>query len=198
MATAAQTIFDRFKYAMKDEASVRWTRPEFTEWLNAAQVEAVKLVPEINSEIVSVSLVAGVRQSLGATGLLLLDVFQNTGGNAITEVDQQVMAVSLPSWTGLTQQSNVRHFIKDVKEKRDFYVYPPNDGNGSVEVLQASYPTEITDVTSENISLADEYADAILDYCLYRAHSKDDEAAETGKAAQFLKAFTAKLGVNEG
>lgn len=198
MATTVEDIYQRFGYALKDESHVRWTSAEFLEWANAAQVEIVKLLPSTNAEVVTLALAAGVRQSLGATGMLLLNIVQNTSGAGITEFSVEALNTAYPSWTSLAQVATVKHYSKDAREKRKFYVYPPNNGNGSVQVLQASYPTAITGVTaSDYITLADEYADAILDYCLYRAHSKDDEAAEQGKAALHFKSFMSQLGAGE-
>jgi hypothetical protein len=194
MSTTVKSILDRFSFTLNDATHVRWTDAEFKEWINAGQVEIVEKNPTANSENVVVPMVVGSKQSLGVTGMLLANVVRNASGPTITMVSHEALSVANPDWMAGTTTTNVSHYNKDSREKRVFYAYPPNDGNGSVEVLQASYPVAITDSASDNISLPDEYADVILDYCFYRAYSKDDEAGEMKKAGMHYQAFTVGLG----
>lgn len=194
MATTVLSILNRFKFAANDAGLTRWTDDEFKEWINAGQLLIVQLNPVALTENVSLSLVAGPKQTLGASGMLLANVVRNGSGKGVTEISKGSLDISNPDWMVASPSALVKHYAKDAREKKVFYVYPPNDGNGTVEVLQAKYPETITDTASDNISLPDEYADSILDYILYRAFGKDaDYSGPQGLAQTHYEKFLVGL-----
>jgi hypothetical protein len=184
MATTVLTILNRFKFSVNDAGLTRWTDTEFKEWLNAGQIAIVQLNPVAFTENVSLTLVSGPKQTLGATGMLLANVVRNGDGKAITEIRKGALDVANPDWMSSAPKFLITHYAKDAREKRVFYVYPPSDGAGTVELLQAKYPTIVTDTAADSISLPDEYADALLDYVLYRAYSKDVDYSGPAGLAQ--------------
>lgn len=191
MATTAQSISDRFAYVLKDESHVRWTDTEFLSWINAAQVEIIGLRPIALTENATLSLTSGIKQTI--TGMLLINVVRNTSGSAVTPCEMGALNVSYPAWTSLEATDTVKHYMRDPRERKVFYVYPPNSGSGSLDLLQAKYPTAITSTAAGSLSLPDEYADAVLDYCLYRAFSKDAEEANSAQADKHRTAFMAAV-----
>jgi hypothetical protein len=191
MATTAQSIFDRFAYVLKDESNIRWTESEFEEWLNAGQFEIVRLLPSAYTEYATLAMVAGSKQT--CAGMYFHEAVRNASGAAVSGINSEALDVAYPDWHTQTGAAAVKFFTRDPREPRVFYVYPPNDGNGSVVVFQTKYPSG-TVAVGGNIDLPDEFADALLNYCLYRAFSKDFEVPSSVERSQlYLGAFTAAV-----
>jgi hypothetical protein len=87
--------------------------------------------------------------------------------------------------------------VFDQQDMTAFYVYPPNTGNGYV---QLNYSPEPADLTSESqpIVVRDIFQTALLDYILYRACSKDAEYAPGLQLASgYLQTFNLAMGVKQ-
>jgi hypothetical protein len=84
-------------------------------------------------------------------------------------------------------------------------VYPPAAASGaSAELIYSAYPTDIAEPGSTalytavtgNISVADIYVNALVNYILYRAYSKDSENTQNAAlAASFYQLYQSLLGV---
>jgi hypothetical protein len=82
----------------------------------------------------------------------------------------------------------------DDRDPKHFYVYPPQPAAnpGYVEIIYSSAPSAAS--ADGNISIDDVYANALLDYILYRAYSKDaDYAANNQRALGHFQAFQLSL-----
>ena len=84
--------------------------------------------------------------------------------------------------------------IFDDDDPRNFYVYPGVNGNAYVEIVYSASPTDLGSA-SATISVDDIYANAIIDYVLYRAYMKDAEyAGNAQRASNHYQLFTASIG----
>jgi hypothetical protein len=192
MATiTAESIIERATIIIQDETGTRWPSEELLKWLNDGQREVVMLKPDAYAQNESVALDTGTKQSLPADGISLIDVVRNMGvdgstpGKVIRLIDRRILDDQHPDWHSVDQVGDVDHYAFDQRDPRHFYVWPPADGTSQVEVIYSAAPTEIL-VASNTISLDDVYANALLDYILYRAYSKD--ADYTGNAQRALAA----------
>jgi hypothetical protein len=70
-------------------------------------------------------------------------------------------------------------------------VYPPAPADQIVEVLYVRIPSEYA--IDADTGLPAIYGDAITDYIVYRAESRDDEHVNSNRAAQFLASFVQKV-----
>lgn len=193
----AQAIVDRARHILQDTTTggTRWLDPELLKWVNDAQREIVLLKPNAYSAVESVTLEAGTRQNLPAAGLLLLAIVRNTTGHAVRRVDRNIMDSENSAWHTDTQSANVEHYVFDEDAPDTFWVYPPNNGAGSVEIIYSKSPADLADL-SDPITLNDIYSNVILDYILYRAYSKDtDYAGNATRASNHYNAFNNSLGV---
>jgi hypothetical protein len=202
----ASAIVDKAEVILQDTTNVRWTADELLGWLNDAQREIALIKPDASVKTVAVQLVAGTKQTLGSgtTGdaIMLLKVIRNMGtsgttaGNAIRVVSGEILDAQRPAWHTETPVAAAVHFVYDPRNPKQFYVYPPNTGTGYVEVMYAASPTNVATLAS-TISVDDVFSNAILDYVLYRAYSKDVEyAGNADRAVKHFMAFQASLGVN--
>lgn len=198
MAVTAAEIFIRAASILQDDTHVRWPLKEMVRWLNDAMREVVLQAPNANARTVIMALQAGTYQTISNTDLALLRVVRNTkssnstvraGGRAIRVINREILDSQHPDWhdTDITPPTDiVKHATFDIADPKVFYVYPPNTGNGFVEISVSSEPTAIPlgspdpediDAYNSAISLPDIYANAILDYVVYRAYMKDAQFA---------------------
>lgn len=197
---ASQLIL-RAATILNDPSYEVWTQDELLRWLNDAQLEVVKHVPEANVVEEVVSLVAGTRQSIPTGGLRLLDVIRwgnrSSPGKAIKLMRREDLDNLLPAWHSTAiASSEFLYYVYDPRTPRTFFVYPSASANASVEIAYSKMPTSLASISSA-ISIDDIYSPAMVDYMVYRAQCKDREDQGRGPqlAAAFYAAFMQSLGV---
>jgi len=215
MAVQASEILERAQTLIQDNTGVRWPLPELAGWLNDAMREVALQKPSASSSSAVLDLVAGTRQTIPVGALMLLRIVRNlesasTDGNrigkrAIRLINRDVLDTQHPDWhdeSVVPPEIQVKHFIFDETDPTSFYVYPASDGTGKVEALISQSPTPVaatglslTDYAMD-LPLPDIYGNAVLDYVLYRAYSKDASFAENMDRAGFhFSAFANSLGI---
>ena len=190
-------LLSRIKDILQDTTSVRWPEAELLRYVNDAQREIVNYRPESSATTANVQLVTGTKQTLPSGGLRLIKVTRNmsdtsggaTGKRAIRIVNVDILNTQEPNWhdasaaTGdAAHGTNVKHYIFDEDDPKNYYVYPGVAGNAYVEIVYSNSPTDLAN-TSAVISVDDIYANAIMDYVLFRAYQKDSEYAGNAQRA---------------
>ena len=208
MALTGTNLLSRIEDILQDTTSVRWPEAELLRYINDAQREIVNYRPESSAKTANVQLVTGTKQTLPTEGLRLIKVTRNmsdasggaTGKRAIRIVNVDILNTQEPDWNDPTVSGDaahgtvVKHYIFDEDDPRNFYVYPGVSGNAYVEVVYSASPTDLAN-TSATISVDDIYANAIIDYVLYRSYMKDAEYAGNAQRAQnHYQLFTASIG----
>lgn len=208
MATPAQHIIRRCVDTLQDNTSVRWPVAELVRYLNDGQREIVLHRPDAGLSSATISCVAGTKQSIPPNGAKLIEVVRNAkpGGTfrAVRLINKELLEAQIPNWHTMTPQDEVLHFMYDVRDPKVFYVYPPATTNARLDITYSAYPTDIAEppdgstytAVTGNISVPDIYANALQDYILYRAYTKDSEYAGNAQRAQaHYAAFANALGV---
>jgi hypothetical protein len=201
MAVTAQSIISRVRTQLIDTGTAqRWTDSELLQWLSDGQRTLVSLVPDASAATVTQALTTGSRQTIPSNGRMLLNIVRNMSDNGTTAARAVVVTTrdlldSLDlNWTAAASEAEVQSYIYDPQQPTVFYVYPPNDGSGAVEMVYSTLPPELTALT-ENLSVADIYQTALVDYVLHRAYLKDsDFAAGLSLASNYLQLFLAQVG----
>lgn len=210
MATiTVASVISKAQTILQDTTGIRWPETELLGWLNDGQREVVLYKPNAFVKNTSVQLVTGTKQSLPSDGVQLIDVVRNLGtngstpGRAVRIVIREILDSQVPGWHSSTASAEVKHYMYSPLDPRNFYVYPPQPAasTGYVELVYGATPTDAT--LSGTITLDDIYQPALVDYCLYRAYSKDTEfAADPNRAAAhqtaFITALTGKAKVEAG
>lgn len=205
MAITAGALLGKVSQILLDESNVRWpVTTEMIGWLDTAQRTACLLKPDLLTTTAPVQLAAGTKQTLpAAANAPLIAVTRNMGaagstpGAAITPIDKDVLDALLPGWGGNALASAVvKHYMRDPRNPKTFYVYPAQPAPPAyVEIVYPIAPTALTKAT-DNLSLDDIYEGVLIDYCLYRAYSKDSlQANAAGQAAAHRQAFFDALGI---
>jgi hypothetical protein len=202
----------RARTILQDTTSVRWALSELQLWLNDSYRETLTFRPDSNTLTGEFACVAGPRQVLTTTfanASRLVSVVRNTAATsnkyAVRLVDRRSLDDQRKGWYGETQTVNIEEYMFDFRQPRDFFVYPPATTVARLEVAYAQVPTPhtLTDeqlgntATAEVIRIDDVFANALLDYMLYRAYTKDAElAANAQRAVAHYQAFQNALGVS--
>ena len=206
MAIAAQSVIRRAVETLQDTTSIRWPINELVRYLNDGQREIVIHRPDSMVTNASHSLAAGSKQTIPSNGAKLIEVIRNSGGSkrAVRLCNREILDAQSPGWHNLAGVTELLHYMFDPRDPKTFYVYPPAGAGASVDLVYAAYPTDIVEpadgalytAVSGNISLPDIYGNALGDYVLYRAYTKDSEyAGNAQRAVNHYTAFANSLGI---
>lgn len=189
MAHTAQGLFDEVRRTIHDEdaANYRWADAELIDYLNAGTRQVVSLIPEANTvETIEDTLTSRVaRQVLPAGGIKFIRVGRNYADDGVTPqgtvryVEKDVLDTYDPDWeytlaAGVADGPNYfQHFSHDKREPKVFYLYPPPAAdNKRLAVVYSAIPAEVT-VVGGLIPIDDEYTNALIQYIVYRALTKE-------------------------
>jgi len=201
-------LLSRIKDTLQDTTSVRWPEAELIRYINDAQREIVNFRPESSATTASVQLTTGTKQTLPSAGLRLIKIVRNmsaagesaTGKRAIRIVNPDILNTQEPDWHDPTVSGDaahttiVKHYMFDEDDPRNYYVYPGVAGNAFVEVVYSASPTDLSSASS-TIGVDDIYANAIIDFVLFKAYMKDAEyAGNSQRASSHYQLFTSSIG----
>ena len=203
-AITGKSIITRAATLIQDSTGVRWPRLELLDWLNDGQREVVLIKPEACVTNTKMLLTAGkTKQAIPDTAIALIDVTRNMGiggetpGDAIRLCSREVLDSQLPSWhSDENTTGKIVHYMFDPRDPKTFYIYPKAPATPwYVDLITSSSPAN-TDDDGAVIGVDDIYANALLDYVLYRAYSKDATFAQNANlAVAHYTAFSNSLGV---
>ena len=202
-------LIDRIQDILQDTTSIRWPEAELLRYINDAQREVCNLRPESTATTANTALVVGTKQSLPSGGLRLIRVTRNmssaagnaTGARAIRLVDVDILNTQEPDWHNPSVSGDaahttvVKHYIFDEDNPRSFYVYPGASSTSTfLELVYSASPTDLAN-TSATIYIDDIFANALIDYTLFRCYLKDAEyAANQQRAGTHYQLFAGSLG----
>lgn len=203
--TPLNAIVGRIKTTLLETTAdgTRWKNAELLEWINEAYQAIVQIKPDASTINTQVQLVAGTRQAIPADGMRLIDVIRCThpdsDGEGITVYSRQQMDAARRGWHREPQTLDIEHYMFDELDPKTFYVYPPAASQAQVELVYSSIPaphdSSSDQVPNDVIRMDDSYAPVIVDYCLYRAYSKDaDHATNLNRAQMHYNALLRALG----
>lgn len=207
MAIVASSIINRVRTQLIDQgangAPLRWSDAELLKWLSDGCRTIVAITNSAANRVIAKQLDAGTRQKLPADGHTLLGIVRNTNddgtkpGRATRIVTREIIDAQNPDWHAMKPTKIVQNYIYDPEDQLAFYVYPPNDGTGYVELNYAVMPGDVTDLGA-TLVVQDIYQTPLFDYVMFRAHLKDsDYAGGQSAATAYLQAFTTFMGVSE-
>jgi hypothetical protein len=180
----------------------RWTDDELCDYIMDAERSVMAVNPAATARRYVLAMQVGSRQPMAANVYTLLTVIRNCDvsgqhpGRAVRVAMREQLDAFNPNWHIDPPTDVVSSYIYDPSETA-FYVYPPNTGNGYLDVLYSQIPPRL-DPTDPAAALAvrDLYKTPVIDFTLYRAHSKDaDYTGGLGVAGTFLQSFSQFMGV---
>lgn len=189
----------RAETILQDTTNTRWSKEELLNWLNDAQLAIVNRRPDTyvkNTEFVCEK---GTKQALPSDGLRLMRVLRNVGGKPIRMIDINILDDQVEDWHNEVDAAACHHYCYELTDPKTFYLYPAPAAAVKVDIVYSLAPPAITisnwatDTTT--ITLDDSYLNAIVDWIVYRAYSKDaDYAQNVNRASMHLDAFRMSIG----
>lgn len=197
-------VIDKAEQILQDPTNVRWGQQELLDYLNDGQREIVLFRPDAKTNNESFTLAESSKQTLPSSALRLIDIYKNISPetNPITLIERKILDDQIDDW--YNQSSTfVEHYVYNPIDPKNFYVYPyPSTSGNTIEIVYSASPSDITisnfSTDTDTIELDDVYANAILDYILYRAYQKDTEyAGDLQKSANYFNTFQNALGIKQ-
>jgi len=181
--TTAATLITEVRGLLSDETvAYRWSDAELLRYLNAAQRQIVTLVPEAFAVELPITVVPGnARQTLSrATGAIkFIKVTSNIEGGFRTgllrSIEKDALDTHDPDWevtAAADSPSYFKHYMHDPREPLVFYLYPLPNAAKQIFVVHSLRPTVAT-TTSSDVALGADYENAIIDYMVFRALSRE-------------------------
>lgn len=199
----AQTIINKAAILLLDVSNVRWTRAELLGWLNDGQRAISLMKPDAGNKLAVLQLAAGTKQVLPTDAWLLLDIIRNMGttgttpGQAVRIMSRELIDGMNPMWHTTTASATTDNYIYNTQDQMTYYVYPPSDGTGYLEINYAQVPTDAA-TESSTLTLSDIYEPTLVDYIAYRCCSKDAAYAPGVRlAAAYYKSFVTSIGIKQ-
>lgn len=200
--TTVREVIEGAKYVLAESGvSIRWTEGELVKWLNGGYMAIVQLRDDANAKTSMVALKAGARQSLPEDGQRFLRITQNGEGGMMQPTTFDMLAATRRAWFSEPGTRELELYCTDANEPTAFYVYPPASAEAKAEITYVATPKRhqvaaLSAVGDEPISVRDEFADALIDYVLYRAFSKDAMQGDVmmARSNRHYQAFAAALG----
>jgi hypothetical protein len=185
-----------------DTAYIRVTQATWIKYLNSAVRALILVRPDAGAVTESVQLVAGIKQTLPAVSLRLLDISRNLGadgltaGKIVTPANRQHIDYANLLWPANAGDTSVENFSYDSNVPRIYYVTPPVIGTTDVyvEMSSSQLPTAMTTISSDD-GIDDVFFEAIIQFILYKAFAADDESVEWEKSQKYYTNFLQLLGI---
>lgn len=195
MTTTAQSVIRAVQEILVDETGVRHDAVKLARDLNDLQRAIHSVRPDSTATNVDLPGVNGHEQTIPATAAALMEITHRLEDNrAVRQTTRELLDAVAPEWRTLTPTRSTVHWMVDPRLPRKFEVYPPytitGGANGWRGVISA-YPTDVpvpagpswTDVTG-NISLADEFKNALIHLVVWRQYLVAAEFANDPAIAQ--------------
>jgi hypothetical protein len=210
LISEVQTILKENTDFIGDPTNLRWDRAELLGWLNAGYREIVGLRPDATSTAREFLCEAGTRQRLLRDGAgcedawQLLEVVRNTASSSQKGAVRPTQRADLDNmrryWHAAEGTTDIEYAIVEPTSPREFLVYPPASSDARLEVvvsvLPQSHSTQLAATSSEVIRLPDPFSNALSEWILYKAFSKDaDFIANAERAVLHRTAMQASLGL---
>jgi len=169
----------------------RYPDPDLLEYGNGALRSLVTLRPSLFYTEGDVTCVTGkALQTLGfADTHSLVSVTSIKNGNVITPVDKATLDNFSPGWMQMAA-APAQHWMPHADNPFGFYLYPPAPAAQQVTVLYVRVPATYT--VDQDTGLPESLKDAVADYIVGMAESRDDEHAVSGRATMFLNQFASR------
>lgn len=189
----ASDIITEVSSQLNDNNQVTWTEAMLLGYITTAEEMIVSLRPDTYSQITTMQMVVGAKQTIPATALRLLDIKRNMGvdgltpGRSVNAVAADALDLFALDWTAEAVEAEAQDFTYDEKTPTEFFVDPPSDGTGYLEISVSRIPPAVT-ALSDTLVLKDIYRNAIIQWCMFRAYSVEVDSASSQRRASVHEA----------
>lgn len=176
-----------------------WTVTQLIEWVNDA-IRALALVkPDSTAVTATQQLTASQTKQVlsGASDLRLIRLVRNMGANgttvgrAIRLGDMNALDSFNPDWHTAEKSAVVKEYMFNAERPDEFWVSPPVHATTAVhvELIKSVLPAAVA-ATTDTLPVDDIYGPPLIEWCCYRAFSRDSERTPNwARAARHFQAF---------
>jgi hypothetical protein len=132
-----------------------------------------------------------VVQSCPSDSLRLVEVFQVKNGNAVTEVNREVLDQMSPNWINDAAGTPV-NFMRHVRNPNRFFLYP-RPSTGVILVAEYAQVPPAYTLNQTITGLPDAYLPVAADGVVFLAESVDNEHVNSNRAKLFQDSFNQTL-----
>lgn len=196
MPITVETLLSGVSETLLDTARRTWDYPELVGYLNEALRATSFVKPDMYTVQDFVTLAAGIAQNLPEGGVALIDISDNeVSGRAITQTDLGLLQEENRFWPAATQEVDAENYAADPRTPRRFYIFPPNDGTGSVRITYGAVPDALTGSSGEEIPVPSSYQTALTNFVLAKAYAKNSRKQDLTKSSAYMQQWGALLGL---
>lgn len=200
MTIAVVDVLGRVNTQLRDPGFIRWTKSELLGYFNDA-VRAVALKrPDATAAVIPFECAAGVRQQLPESVYQLIDIVGQDSGHAVVPADRVTLDTADPMWRTISGEVSAEAYLYNPALPQYFMLYPGVADGVTLEIAASLYPVDVTleDLDEEDpvaMAISDIFINPVVDWCLYRAFSKDAPGKDDNLAKQHLQNYNDAMGI---
>lgn len=197
----AQAVLDIAEGFLQDVGNDRWSAADLLTYLNLGRLDLCELRPEIYAARQTVTLVAGVEQSIPATSGRFLGPVCNvssTGafGRSVTNVVAEEVDAADRDWRSARPGTKVKHTMFRETSPRIFEVYPPVQAGTKLRIETSEIPTDV--IATDDLTEEGQLAPALADFVVAMAFTRDMDIPTASQRAQVhYGLYLQKIGVSK-
>jgi hypothetical protein len=190
--TPADIITEARNLIQDTRAPYRYSDTLMLGWVNQTLKRMSVLRPDLFSFIGDIPTTANtVLQSCPSDSLRLVEIFQIKNGDAVTEVNRDVLDQMYPNWVNEAAGTPV-NFMRHVRNPNKFFLYP-RPSTGVVLVGEYAQVPPAYTIAQAIALLPDAYLPIAVDGVVFLAESVDNEHVNSGRAKLFQDSFAQTL-----
>lgn len=177
-------VIDLAQDLIQDEDEDRWDDSDLINWYNLSAREIVSLRPDANPVVLNMLMASGTKQDIPAKGISMIDAVRNMGADGATPgvgiVKSSVAIIQAfdLSWNTATSTVAINNWMPI--SPTQFYVYPPSDGTGYIEIINSQVPATVVYDAAGNwesnlAGVKENFVNALVHNILYYAFSRDTD-----------------------
>ena len=159
----------------------RYSDADLLGFVNQTVKRMAMIRPDLFPVVRDIPTVPGtVVQTLPADALRLVEVYNVTGGNVVTEVNKDTLDQTYPGWRSAPAGQPV-NYMRHVRSSTMFFLYPAPESGVTLSVEYAAVPADYAledAITAPSVA----YIPTLVDGVVYLAQSIDDEHVNSGRA----------------
>lgn len=177
-----------------DATNYRVSDADYVIYANEALATIALHRPDLFSSFVEITLTASETfQSAPAGTLRLMEIIRVKNGRVVKECSHDDLDSFDVNWHSATAGVPT-NWARHPRDPAKFYVSPPA-ANGTILIGQVAQSPAVV-ASNSALPIPDAYKPVIVEYMVWRAESRDDEAVSQPRAVLFLAAWKANLNVS--
>jgi hypothetical protein len=190
--TPADVIAEARRLISDVDLPNRYSDTDLLGYINQIIKRMVILRPDLFASVGDISTEANsIVQTLPSDSYRLIEIYQVKNGNAITEVNREVLDQTYPAW--VSDPAGVPYnYMRHVRHPNKYFLYPKPVANITLIGEYAKIPSDYA--IDATIDLPEAYFPSLVDGTVFLAESIDDEHVNSGRAKMFMDMFVESLG----